>query len=288
MSQAENDATLRSLAEEDRPVGYRLLKEPVVQAAELSFRARALGHEEEIIQVLTSSGDADQRAMAADALGFGARTSQQMAALVRAVRDPNEDVRNNVTRALSEILRADPTAASHISPDNFIDMLRSGTWTDRNKGSFVLLFLTQSRDPVLLRRIQSEAGDALFEMVRWREFGRSLAARLILARIDGKSDSRAYLDMVPGSVWGSAALAVFVSGLLAFAFGRFPSKLVKGAIALLAPALVSPVLYWVLVRAARSVDVSDDMARAFLLPWYLAAAAAAAIVIFTRKGRARA
>ncbi len=288
MSQAEKDATLRSLAEEDKPVGYRLLKEPLAQAAELSFRAYALGHDDEIIQVLTSSGDADQRAMAADALGFGARTSQQMAALVRAARDPDEDVRNNVTRALYEILRADPTAASQIPPDNFIDMLRSGTWTDRNKGSMVLMSLTQSRDPILLRRIQSEAGDAVLEMARWRESGRSLQARLILARIDGKPDWRAFLDMVPGLVWGSAALAVFVSGLLAFAFGRFASKLVNGAVALLAPALVAPILYWVLVRIAKSVDVPDSFALAFLLPWYLAAAAAAAIVIFTRTRRARA
>ena len=149
MSQAERDATFRSLAEEDEPVGYRLLKEPVARAAELSFRAYALGHEQEIIQVLTSSGDPDQRAMSADALGFGARTSEQMAALVRAARDPDEGVRNNVTRALSEILRANPTAASQIPPDNFIDMLRSGTWTDRNKGSMLLLLLTQSRDPIL-------------------------------------------------------------------------------------------------------------------------------------------
>jgi HEAT repeats len=288
MSQAEKDATFRSLAEEDNPGGYRLLKEPVAHAAELSFRAYALGHEEESIQVLTSSADADQRAMAAEALGFSARTSQQMAALVSAARDPDEAVRNNVTRALFEILRGDPSAASQIPPDNFIDMLRSGTWTDRNKGSMLLMFVTQSRDPILLRRIQSEAGDALLEMSRWREAGRAMPACMILARIQGKSDFRAYLDMVPGSAWGSAALAIFVSGLLAFAFAGFPSKLVKGAIALLAPALVSPVLYWVLVRVARSVDVSDDTARVFLLPWYLAAAAASAIVIFTLTRRARA
>jgi hypothetical protein len=147
----------------------------------------------------------------------------------------------------------------------------------------LLMLLTQSRDPVLLRRIQSEAGAAVLEMARWREFGRAQPARLILARIDGKPDWRAYLGMVPGSVWGSAALAVFVSGLLAFTLGRSPSKLVKLAIALLAPALVAPVLYWVLVRIARSVDVPDDMARLFLLPWYLAAAAAAAMVIFVRR-----
>jgi hypothetical protein len=157
MSQAENDATLKSVAKEDKPVGYRLLKEPVARAAELSFRAYALGHEEEVIRVLTTSGDADQRAMAADALGFSARNSQQMKALVRAARDTDGVVRNNVTRALSEILRRDPTTASRIPLASFIDVLLSGTWTDRNKVSLVLVSLTQSRDSVLLHRIQSEA-----------------------------------------------------------------------------------------------------------------------------------
>jgi hypothetical protein len=210
-----------------------------------------------------------------------------MTALVRAARDPDEGVRNNVTRALYEILRADPAAASQVPPDNFIDMLRSGTWTDRNKGSMVLMSLTLSRDPVLLHRIQSAAGDALLEMARWREFGRAMAARLILARIEGKPDFRAFLDMVPGSVWGSAALAFFVSGLLTFAFGRFPSKLVNWGIALLAPAFVAPFLYWVFVRVARSFDVSDGVALALLPPWYLAAAAVSATVVFTRTRRAR-
>src|ERR1700733_3778286 len=250
MSQGERDATLRSLDEEDTPAGYRLLKEPVAHAAELSFRDHALGHEEEILNVLALSGDARQRAIAADALGFSARTSQQMAALSRAARDPDEGVRNNVTRALVEILRADPTAASQIPPDSFIDMLRSGIWTDRNKGSALLSLLTQSRDAILLRRIQSEAGDALLEMARWRTFGWALAARQIRARIDGKSDSilSAMMDGAPLSLWPGAALAAFVSGLLAFALGRFPSKWANWAIALLAPALISPVLYWVPLR----------------------------------------
>jgi len=292
MSQAERDAALRSLAEEeDKPVGYRLMKEPVAHAAELSFRAYALGHEEEILKALTSSGAADQRAMATDALGFGARTSQQMATLVRVARDPGGEVRNNATRALMEIIQGDPAAASQISPDNFIDLLRSGTWTDRNKGSSLLALLTQSRDPVLLRRIQSEAGDALLEMARWHTFGWALPARQIRARIDGKSDSilSALMDGAPLSVWQGAALAAFVSGLLAFALGRFPSNWANWSIALLAPALISPILYWVPLHFAAPSDSSPNVLALFFIPaWYLAAAAAAASVIFAMTRTARA
>jgi hypothetical protein len=187
LQRAETEA-LRSSPIEDGAVGYRLLKEPTARAAEIALHEYAVVHEEEILSVLTESGDAAQRAMAAEALGFGGRTPRQLVALARAVRDPDALVRNNATRAIVEIVRADPSSASQIPPDNFIQMLRSGTWTDRNKGSAVLMYLTQSRDPVLLRRIQSEAGDALLEMAAWHPLGQAMPALMILARMAGRSD----------------------------------------------------------------------------------------------------
>lgn len=290
MDRAEIEAAGRSLAEEDGTAGYRLMKEPGARAAELSFRGYALGREDEILNVLAQSGDARQRAIAADALGFCRRSSRQIPALVHAARDPDEVVRNNATRALGEIVQADPAAASQISPDNFIDMLRSGTWSDRNKGSRLLSLLTQSRDPVLLRRIQSEAGDALLEVARWRTFGWAVQARQIRARIDGKSDSllSAIMDYAPLPLGPGAALAAFISGLLAFVFSRFPARRAKWAIILLAPALVSATLYWVPLRLGASSDIPGALALYFILPWCLAATAAAAVVIFTRTRIARA
>jgi hypothetical protein len=190
MNQAEYAAIKESISEEDSSPGYRLLKEPGARAAELALREYALHHENEIIRVLESSGNAGQRAMAADALGYGAHTTPQMAALVHAARDPDSNVRNNSTRGLGEILRADPSAARQVPPDNFIDMVRSGTWTDRNKSSAVLWPLTQSRDPQLLLRLKSEAGDALQEMARWRTNGWAYAARVILGRIAGIPEER--------------------------------------------------------------------------------------------------
>lgn len=190
MNQAEEAAIRKGLAEEDGAPGYRLLKEPGARAAELALRKYARRHEDEVLRVLASSGIADQRAMATDALGYGTRTARQMAALVHAVRDPDSNVRNNSTRALGEILRADSSAAKQISPDNFIDMIRSGTWTDRNKSSMLLWTLTQSRDPQLLARLKSEARDALQEMARWRANGWAFYARVILARIAALPEER--------------------------------------------------------------------------------------------------
>lgn len=190
MNQAEEAAFQKGIFAEDGAPGYRLSKEPGARAAQLALREYALHHEDEIIRVLESSGKAEQRGMAADALGYGARTARQMAALVHAARDPDSGVRNDSTRALGEILRADPSAAAQIPPDTFIDMIRSGTWTDRNKSSSVLWPLTQSRDPKLLARLKSQAGDALLEMARWRTNGWAYWPRVILARIAGIPEER--------------------------------------------------------------------------------------------------
>jgi hypothetical protein len=185
MKQAEEVAFNKGIFEEDGSPGYRLSKEPGARTAQLAVHEYALQHEGEIVHMLESSGNAERRAMAADALGYGARTPRQMAALVRAARDRDSGVRNDATRALSEILRADPSAAAQIAPDNFIDMIRSGIWTDRNKASMVLWPLTQKRDPRLLERLKTEASDALLEMARWRTNGWAYSPQVILARMAG-------------------------------------------------------------------------------------------------------
>jgi hypothetical protein len=190
MDQAEKLAVQNGISEEDGHQGYRLMKEPGARAAELAVHEYALRHENEIIRVLESSSKPDQRALAADALGYGRRSERQIAQLVRAARDADPGVRNNATRALLEILRGAPSAAAQVPPDTFIGMLQSGTWTDRNKASAVLWTLTQSRDPQLLARMKLETGDALWEMAGWRNNGSAYFARAILGRIAGIPEDR--------------------------------------------------------------------------------------------------
>ena len=81
-----------NLSQEDGSPGYRLLKDAGVRAKELAVRAYALQHEAELILLLESSGKADQRAMAADAVGYGVRSRRQTGALVTAARDPDDRV----------------------------------------------------------------------------------------------------------------------------------------------------------------------------------------------------
>jgi hypothetical protein len=186
MDAAEVAAVRKGNAEEEQPSpGYRLLKDSQARELELAVRRYALPHEAELLRVLESSSDGEQRAIATDVLGYARRSPHQIAALVHASRDANDDVRNNATRALGELVGAGTGVAKQIGPDTYIDMIRSNVWTDRNKASFLLLQLTRSRDPHLLARLRAEASDALIEMALWRDRGHALPARIILGRIAG-------------------------------------------------------------------------------------------------------
>ena len=193
LSQKMDDAMFAAVrsgnaAEEQPSPGYMLPKEPHSREATLAVREYALQHEDELYHVLESSSDGHQRAIAADALGFANRSPRQIAALVHAGRDPDNDVRNEATRALLEIAQAGPAVASQIPVDTFIEMLWSGFWTDRNKASGLFWVLTASRDPKLLERLRTDAFDPLVEIARW-DTDHAIAARVILGRIAGIPDS---------------------------------------------------------------------------------------------------
>jgi hypothetical protein len=201
MDQAEEAAVRKggAAAQEEGSDGYRLVKDPAARRLELAVRRYALRHQAELLRVLESSSDAEQRGIAADVLGYGRRSPQQVAALVRASRDPDDNVRNNATRALGELVSAGPEIAKQIPSGTFVDMLRSGIWTDRNKASFLLMYWTQARDPGLLEQLKAQALDALIEIARWRDTGHAIPARLVLGRIAGIPEDR-LVQLAPGDV----------------------------------------------------------------------------------------
>lgn len=192
-----DDAEAKSNEEVSPPVGYRFMKDKAAQAAELKVREYARANVPELIRVLSKSAHSDQRATAADALGYADRSQEQMDALMAAVRDSNGDVRNIATRAISEILDGDPSAVSMVPAAPFVEMLHSGTWTDRNKSGWVLMSLSQSRDVAVLANLKARAWDALLEMASWRISSWNSGARMILVRIAGIPDTRA-VDLVNG------------------------------------------------------------------------------------------
>jgi hypothetical protein len=180
---------------EDDSRGYALAHDPASRSLQLKLREYALAHEGELLRVLESSADAGQRVTAADALGYARKSARQVAALVRAARDPDGDVRNEAIRALGVLASSDHRLARQIPVASFIDMINSGIWSDRNKGSFLLLELTRERDPGLLTALRSRAMDSLIEMSKWRSH--ELATRFVLGRIAGIPEER-LLQLVSG------------------------------------------------------------------------------------------
>lgn len=189
--QSAVDAAVRKGGEgarEDDSNGYALFADPTAHALQLAIREYAVEHTEELLRALKSSSDSEQRAIAANALGYARQSPEQVAALVWASRDSEQSVRNNAIRALAVLASSSVTAAHAIPADPFIAMIHSGVWTDRNKASMLLSALTSTRDPKLLEQLREQALDALLEMAGWRDIGHAFFARMVLARIAGISE----------------------------------------------------------------------------------------------------
>ena len=176
--------------EEDDSNGYALSSDPELRAKELQIREFALTNEDLLRTVLASSSDAEHRAIAAQFLGYVNVSARQIADLTDAARDPDPGVRNNAVRALSVIAGSSQQRASMIAAKPFITLLTSDTWFDRNKGAWLLINLTNSRDPKLLDQLRKEAMNALIEMARWHFAGHASFARRLLGRIGGIEESR--------------------------------------------------------------------------------------------------
>jgi HEAT repeat protein len=149
----------------------------------LAIRDYALRNERLILQVLSSSSDARHRAIAAQMLGYCRQSGEQIDALVRASLDENDNVRNDAVRALYVLAGAKPKLAERIPAEPYIRLLRSGSWSDHNKASLLLMALTKTRDAKVLEALRNGALDALIEMARWRSAGHAEAALLILGRL---------------------------------------------------------------------------------------------------------
>lgn len=185
MEDAWMRAVMQGRATEDDSEGYALASDPRAQKEQLAMRDYALRNESLIVQILASSSDARHRAIAAELLGYGRQSDEQIDALVQASLDADDEVRNDAVRALWVLGGAKPELAERIPPEPFIRLLRSGAWSDHNKASLVLVALTKSRDPGVLAQLRAEALDPLLEMARWRSSGHAESALLVLGRIAG-------------------------------------------------------------------------------------------------------
>jgi len=188
--EASSKDVRRGASKEDDSKGYSLSSDPELRAKQLATREYATHHEQLVLRVLASSKDAEQRIVAAHILGYARQSKEQIGALVRASYDADETVRNNAIRALAVLAESNPKVAARIPAKQFIDMLNSGSWTDRNKAGFLLDELSRGRDPKLLSQLRAHSLDSLIEMARWRSRGHAGTARILLGRIVGIEETR--------------------------------------------------------------------------------------------------
>ena len=178
-------------AREDISKGYALsTTDSRLRAKQEAVREYATKHEKLIRDVLATSNEPEQRIAAAYFLGYANQSKTQITDLVRASHDANDVVRNNATRALGVLADSNPKVAAQIPAGPFIEMLNSGSWSDRNKGGWVLESLTKGRDPKLLAQLRSEALTSLIEMARWHSAGHAYTLRVLLGRIAGIEEER--------------------------------------------------------------------------------------------------
>jgi len=204
--EALNKAALAGRTQQDFSNGYALSADPELRAKELQIREFALANEALLRTVLSSSSNAEHRAIAAEFLGYANVSARQITALTEAARDPDEGVRNNAVRALGVIASSSQQRAGMISPDPFIALLKSDKWVDRNKGGWLLVNLTASRDPKLLEQLRKEAMDALVEMARWQFAGHASSPRRMLGRIAGIEEAKldTLIDSQPEAIIAAA------------------------------------------------------------------------------------
>ena len=179
-------------AGEEHSQGHALAENfPPLRAVQQKFIDYARENAAVATEVLATSADARHRAVAAVILGYAADKRAAAAALIRGVADSDDGVRNNATRALgviAEYAAAHPELGIHIDPEPFVEMLNSVVWTDLNKADMVLMQLTASREPGLIKLLRERARPALIDICRWKNPGHSSAGCVILRRVEGLPD----------------------------------------------------------------------------------------------------
>jgi hypothetical protein len=188
-------ATSHDMAGEDVSKGYGLSEYPPLRALQLKLRGYSSAHVRNLIGAIHACPDNEQRAVAAEALGYADESKRQIAGLVYASLDSDKEVRNNAIRALWVLALHDPRMARDVPVEPYIPLLFSSNWSDRNKTLLLFDSITASRDEKILRKLRAHALGPLREMAQWHSEGHAWSAIFILGRIAGIEERR-LLEMV--------------------------------------------------------------------------------------------
>ena len=186
---------------EDDSLGYSMVRFEPARKEQQKFVLFAKNNFALLSDVLKYSKYAEQRAAAADIIAYSLNRKSVADNLMYAADDDDEEVRNNAIRALGILagyLNSHTELKITIPGEPFIKMLNSIVWTDRNKGSMLLMQLTQKRDLVLLQKIKQQALSSVIEMAGWQDRSHAFASFLILGRIAGVDDEQLFSKNIYG------------------------------------------------------------------------------------------
>jgi hypothetical protein len=206
-TQALLDAVRTGEAGEDHSEGHALSVHPGMRAGQEQFIVFAARDRALLVAVLNESSDPQHRGIAAHVLGYVADKSAVVDELSRAMFDSHELVRNNATRALgvmADYAAMTPSAGIEIDPEPYVAMLDSIVWSDRNKGTMLLGFLSGSRDPALMATLRENSLPALVEMCRWST-AHGQPSCLMLQRILGMPDDPS-MEARPATIEAAVAI----------------------------------------------------------------------------------
>ncbi len=192
-------------ADEDLTNGYSLMADPQCRDLQQSFIPLVARDLTLIDHVVRESSDPEQRAMAAYLLQYGPRgprTSKTVVdALQWALRDEDDNVRDNATRALKAVAvgaKLHPEQEIRIEPTWFIELLNSVVWSDRRNASLALVNLTEERDPDTLALLRERALPSIIEMARWHDLEHALPAFILAGRLAGLDEKTIQQAWVSG------------------------------------------------------------------------------------------
>ena len=180
-------------AVQDVAQGHGLVKSPKARAFQLNFVKLAGANQPRIEEVLKGSVSPEQRAIAAYVLGYSPNKKQIVNSLELALRDSDESVRNNALHSLAAIAAfavKNPAAGIAIEPVRLIEMLRSTSFSDRNKAATTLVSMSERRDAKVLDPIREKAVGEITEMARWKSLEYALPAYILLGRAAGIEEKR--------------------------------------------------------------------------------------------------
>jgi hypothetical protein len=184
-------------ADQDLTNGYSLMADPESRELQLSFVPAVAENLALTDQVLRQSADSEQRAAAAYLMQYGPRGPHTnkfiVDALQYALRDRDDDVRENAVRSLQAIAvgaKLHPDQQIQIQPTWFIELMNSVVWTDRHDATLALVNLTDSRDPETLALLRERALSSVVEMARWHDLQHALPAFILAGRLAGLDENQ--------------------------------------------------------------------------------------------------